>query len=237
MSKSALLYYISWMWRHIGTQHWNCLWKPTDYEDSALSGSKIQNRVITGNSSQHRWNGPLWSTSWKLWADSNNWPCWSWRSIRSDCITLLQSSMTSSNLGMALFELWLRAWLDGTKTCSLQCSLHGRSCPNVMLKWLQGRVWFTLLHISSIVAGWCDYFGRGTMEWIPILRTRHPVLPNTRRPFWSMWQMNTGPNIDLRRSINPKSDWTNILSSPQRLWILANHPLIDMICLVMTKNT
>ena len=54
--KSASQYYLLWMWRHVGTQHWSCLSKSTNYENSPASGSKIQNTGITSHSSQHRMN-------------------------------------------------------------------------------------------------------------------------------------------------------------------------------------
>jgi hypothetical protein len=44
----------------------------------------------------------------------------------------------------------------------------------------------------------------GTMEWTLILRMRYSIQPNTKRPFCSMWKMNTVPNIKLYQSIDSK---------------------------------
>jgi len=38
-------------------------------------------------------------------------------------------------------------------------------------------------HTSSILSGSCDCLESGTRDWILILRTRHPTLHNTKRPF------------------------------------------------------
>jgi len=92
-------------------------------------------------------------------------------------------------------------------------------------------------HTSLILSGNCDPLESGTREWILILRTRHPALHITKRPFWSMWRMNTVPNIDVYRSINSKRYRAAISSPLQRLQGLINHPLIHRICPAMMRNT
>jgi len=47
----------------------------------------------------------------------------------------------------------------------------------------QRRACFLFPHTSSILSGSCDRLESGTREWILILRTRHPTLHNTKRPF------------------------------------------------------
>jgi hypothetical protein len=47
----------------------------------------------------------------------------------------------------------------------------------------------------------CNCLDSGTREWILILRTRHPILPNTKSLLSSIWWMNTVPNIDACQSI------------------------------------
>jgi len=106
-----------------------------------------------------------------------------------------------------------------------------------MLKWLQWWVCFSLLHISSIFSTCCDCVRGGTRECISILRMRHSLLHNPRRPFWSMWRMNTVPNIDVHRSINLKAYRATISSLPQQLQDPVNHSFIHMIRPAMMKNT
>ena len=62
--KFASRYYGLWMWRHLRTRHRSCSSPPTDYGNSHVSGSKIQNPMITGHFSQLKMSGPLWSMSW-----------------------------------------------------------------------------------------------------------------------------------------------------------------------------
>jgi len=133
--------------------------------------------------------------------------------------------MTCSILWMAWCEDWLSRRLQGRTTCYSLWGLHDRSCPNTAPKWLQRWVWFTLLHISSIFSRSCDHLESGTREWIIILRTRHHILPNTKRPFWSTWRMNTVPNIEMCRSIS-RNVYRAAISSPRK-------PLQDSVkCLV-----
>jgi len=106
-----------------------------------------------------------------------------------------------------------------------------------MLKWLQRRACFSFGHISSILFGSCDHLENGTKEWILILRRSNPILPNTKRPFWCMWRMNTVPNIDVCRSTSTKVFWAAISSPLQWLHDSVNHPLIHTICAAMMKNT
>jgi hypothetical protein len=69
------------------------------------------------------------------------------------------------------------------------------------------------------------------------LWTRHPILPNTKRPFRSMWRMNTAPNIEACLSLNSKSYRTAFPSPLQWLQDPVIHPLIHMICPAMMKDT
>jgi len=94
-----------------------------------------------------------------------------------------------------------------------------------------------ILLMSSILSRSCDRLGSGTMEWISILRTRHPILHNTRRSFWSRWRMNTVQLIDVCQSINLKVYQATISSPPQWHQDPVNHPLICMLCPTMLKNT
>jgi len=103
--KAASQYHLLWIWRHIGTRHCSSLSKHTDYENSPISGSKIQYTVIAGHSSQHRRNGRLCCTSWKFWGHSVIGPCGCRTSIQSHCNTSQQSTMTYSIIWMALCEL------------------------------------------------------------------------------------------------------------------------------------
>jgi len=116
--KSSSQYYPLWMWRQVGTRHWGGLTVPTNHEKSHVSGSPIQNTVITGHSPQHRMNGPLWTTSCKHWGHSDFGPCGCQRGIQSHCIMLSQSTMTCFIIWMALCELWLIKAINGRKTCS-----------------------------------------------------------------------------------------------------------------------
>jgi len=134
-------------------------------------------------------------------------------------------------------ELWLRRRLHGRKTCSPLWSQLDRSCWNTTPKELQWQACITFLHISSILFGSWDHLEAGTREWILILRTRHPILPNTKRPCWIMWRMNTAPNIDLCRTRCTKAFRAAISSTLHRLQDPVTHPLIRMICSVMTKDT
>jgi len=105
-----------------------------------------------------------------------------------------------------------------------------------MLKWLQQRVCFSFLHIFSILSGSCDRLASGTREWILILGMRYPILPDTNRPFYSMWTMNTVPNIDVCQTINSPAYQAAISSPPQWLQDPINHPFIHIICPGMIKN-
>ena len=102
---------------------------------------------------------------------------------------------------------------------------------------LQQRVCFAFQHISSILSGSCDRSGSGTREWILILRMRYPILPNTKSRFWSMWRMNTVPDMDIYLSVNPKG-CTEMISSP---WLRLQDP-VNLISIhtrspAMRKNT
>jgi len=93
------------------------------------------------------------------------------------------------------------------------------------------------MHISWILFGSCDHLESWTQEWILILSVRHPILTNTKRPFWSMWSINTAPNIDVCQSRSMNVFCTSISSTVQWLQDTVNHPLIRMICPAMMKNT
>jgi len=71
----GLLYYLSWMWRLIGTCRWSCSSVPTDYVNSLASGLKPQNTAITGHSAQHRMSGLLLSMAWMFCGHSCTGPC------------------------------------------------------------------------------------------------------------------------------------------------------------------
>jgi len=66
---------------------------------------------------------------------------------------------------------------------------------------------------------------------------RYPILPNRKRPFWSILKMNTVPNINVWQSISTKAYWAAISSPPQRLQGPVNQPFICMIFQAMMKNT
>jgi len=106
-----------------------------------------------------------------------------------------------------------------------------------MLKWLQGHGHFSFQQIPATISRCCDHSRSGSREWILILMMRHPILPNTNMPFWSMWRMNTVPNICMCRSINMKAYQAAIISLPQRLQAPVNHPLINLISPALMKNT
>jgi len=106
-----------------------------------------------------------------------------------------------------------------------------------MLKWLQQRARFSFLHIFSILFESYDCLESGTREWILILRMRYPILPNTKRPFWSMRGMNTVPNIDVWETMSKKAYRAAISSPLQRTQYPVNHPSIPMIWPWMMKNT
>jgi len=82
-----------------------------------------------------------------------------------------------------------------------------------------------------------DPLGTGAREWISILGMRHHILPNTMRPFRSMWWMYTEPNIDVWQSVNSNTYWAGILFPPPQLQYAVNHPLIHMICPAMINST
>jgi len=106
-----------------------------------------------------------------------------------------------------------------------------------MLKWLQQLPRVSFLHISSILSASCDRSQSWTREWTFILRMRHPTLPYTKRPFRSMWRVNTGPNINMCRSMNTKAYRAAHSSSSQWRLDPVDHPSIHMICPAMMKYT
>jgi hypothetical protein len=88
-----------------------------------------------------------------------------------------------------------------------------------------------------IISGRCDHWASGTREHISILRTRHLILPNTNRPFWSRWRMIPEPYINVCPSIDSQADRAAIPSALHGLRNPVNHPLLDRICPAMMKNT
>ena len=224
------------MWRDGGTQHWSSSRVATDCRNSHASDSSIHSTHISGHFSQLKMSGPLRSMSWKYWGHFDIGLCGCQRGIKAHCITLSHCTTTYSITWMAWRELWPRRRLHGRNTCSSLWSQLDRSCPNTPLKWLQQRECYWFLHIASIVFESCDRLESGTREWILILKTRHPILPNTNRPLWSMLRSNTVPNIDVCRSISTKAYRAAIRSPPQPFQGSVNHPSIHMICQAMMKN-
>jgi len=191
------------MWSEGGIQHWSCLNKPINYENSPESGICIHYTVNIGHCSRLRTKGPSSSTSWKFSGCFYTPPYGCQNGMQRLCITLSLFSMTWSMMRMALCELQPRRWPNGTKTDTVPWSLCAGRCATNMLKLLQWPVYFSVQHISLILRGSCDRSGSGTRELIYVLRPRPPILPNTNRPFRSMWRMNTAPNIDDCLSSNP----------------------------------
>jgi len=151
--------------------------------------------------------------------------------------TLSQCTITCSITWMALCELSLRRRHNRRKTSSSPWSSLDRSCPDILLKWLRQRVRFSFQQTSSIVSGSCDHIGSEAREWILVLRTRHSIPPDTKWPFWSIWRMNTVPNIDVRQYVILKAYRSPISSPPPRVQDPVNHPWIHKIYPVMMKNT
>jgi hypothetical protein len=145
--------------------------------------------------------------------------------------------MTCSLACIAGCQLLLTKRLNGTKTCSSKTCWCNRSSPKITLKWLQRLEWFSCLHISSIFSGSCDHSESRKREWILILRTQQPVLPNTKPSFGYMCRMNTVPNSDVYLSIHLKVYRAAISSRLQWLLDPISHSLMDMICPAMMKNS
>jgi len=225
------------MWRHVETRHLSCSSTPADYLNSQASGLKLQSTVITGNSAQHRMSGQLSSMSWRYSGHSGTGPCGCWYGLPLLCIMSSLSTMTCLITWMAWCELWPRRRHNARKTYCSPWSLHGRSCPNVIAKWLQRLVCFSFRHTFLILSGSCDGLGSGTREWILLLKKRLHILTNTRRPFWIMWRTNSALNIDVCRSLNLETYQTPISSPPQWVLDLVNLVLIHMICPAIIKNT
>jgi len=106
-------YYLVSMWLHDGNRHWSCCSEPTDYENSPVSGSRIQNTVITGHSSQHRINVQWSSKSWRLWGHSDTAPCGCRSGIWVLCITSSLSTMSCSIIWKAISKLQPRGRING----------------------------------------------------------------------------------------------------------------------------
>ena len=202
-----------------------------------MSGSRIQNTVITRHSSQHKMNVPSWSRSWTFWGHSNPGPggCWKGRCLL--CITSSVSTMTCSTIWMVLCEHQLGKRLNGRKSYTLLWGLRDRRYPYIVLKYLQRPVCFLVQHISLICSGSWRHLASGTCEQILFLRTRLHILPGTKRHCLSMCRNTTGPNKNEFPSLNPKADRGTISSPLQRLPDPANPPLIQMIHPALMKNT
>jgi len=157
------------MLRHLGTRHWSCLSKLTDYQNSLMSGSKMQHSMISGHSSQPRINGRLSCTSSKCWGYSHSDCCACWRGMQLHCIKLAQSAMPCLTVSMVSCEHWLRRTQNGRKTCCSPWSLRNRSCLTIMLKRLQWVVWLSFLNTFSILSGSWDCVACGTRELILFL--------------------------------------------------------------------
>jgi len=211
-------------------------WAITNYVNAHASSLTTQNTAITSHSSQHRMSGLLWSMAWRFYGHSVTVPCGCRNRIPLLCITSSLSTMTCLITWMVWCELAPSRRHNGRNTYSLPWSLHCRSCPNIILKWLQQLVCFSFRHISWILSESCDRIGSGTREWILILKTRLRILSNTRRPLYIRWRTNSASNIDGSRSSNPKAYRTTISCSPHWLLGLFNLHMIHMICLAMMKN-
>jgi len=213
--KSGSQYYPLWMWRHIGPEHWSCSSAPTNRVKSHGSGLKIRNMVTTGCSSRLRMSRLLSSISCRFYGRSSTGPSGCRNGIPLLFITSSPSIMTCLITWMAWCELWPRTRHKGWKTHSLLWSVCSKSFPNTVQKWLQ-RLVCSVFHCTSWIHSWSrDRLRGGTREWISILKTRLLILPNTRRPFWSMWRTKTARNIDVCRSLHSKTHQTTISALPQ----------------------
>jgi len=142
-----------------------------------------------------------------------------------------------SILWMASCELNLSRIPNETKTYTLLWRFHDRSGPKILPKWLQQMVCFSFQRTFLILTIGCDHLGSGTREWILIVRTRLPLLTNTRMCFWRIWRMITVPNINVCLSLNPKVYWATISAPPQWLLYRVNLCMIHINCPAMMKNT
>jgi len=94
--KSALRYFLVWMWRHFGSLHWSYSSAPTTYGNSPVSGFNTHYTLNIGHYSQLRMNGQLSSMSWKCWGHFDTGPFGCRRGIQSHCITSSQCTTTCS---------------------------------------------------------------------------------------------------------------------------------------------
>jgi len=235
--KSGLQHCQLWMWRHAGSRHWSCSSASPDYVNSHTSVSKTQSTAITSHSSQPRISGLLLSISWRCYSHSGTGPCGCRNGIPLLCILSSLSTMSCLITWITWCELWPGRRHNGRKTYSLAWSLHGRSCPNIILKWLQWLVCSTFRHLFLNLSESCDRLGSRTRESMLIQKTRFHILRNTRRPFRSLWRTNTALNIDVWQSLNPKTYHTTISSALWWLLDLFNLLMIYMISPAIMKNT
>jgi len=103
-----------------------------------------------GYSLQHRMSGQLLSMSWRFGGHSGSGPCGCRNGIPLLCVTSLLSTITCLITWMAWCELWPRRRHNWRKTYCLLWSLCGRSCPNIILQWLQWLVCSSFRHIACI---------------------------------------------------------------------------------------
>jgi len=202
--------YQLWMRKHGGFRHWSFFSVPTDYENAPTSGLSIQNTVISGHSWQHTMSGPLLRMSWMINGHSGTGPCGCRNGIPLLRITSSRCLITCSIIWMAWCNLWPWRRHNGKKTYSLPWSLRSRSCPHIIQKLHLRQICLSFRRISLILSGSCDHLRSGTWEWIWLLKRRLLILPNTRRPSWSMWRMNTVLIIDVCRRVNRKAYQTTI---------------------------
>jgi len=142
-------------------------------------------------------NRPLSSTSWKFWGNCHIGPSRCQSVIRSHCITVSLFTITWAIICMVFGELWLRSRPSGMKTCNLRWRMHGRCCPNIMLKSPQQQVCFIFRHITSILSTTCNRSQGGTREWVSIPRMRLHIPLNTSVSNGSGYP-TSGPGFDRR---------------------------------------
>ena len=219
------------------TRHWRCSSVPTDCVNSPRSCLKTQSIATTSCSPQLRMSKLLSSMWWIFNGRSGAGPFGCRNGIPLLCITSSLSTMTFLITWMAWCELWPRKRHNGRKTYSSLWSVRSKGYLNIILKSLQWLVCSSWQHTSSIPSGNCGHFGSGTRAWISILKKRLLILPNTSRPFWSMWRTNTAQNIDDCRSLCPITHWTTISAPSKWLLDLVNLLMIHTTCPAMTTKT
>jgi len=130
------------MWRHVGTRHWSCSSAPIDYMNSHASYLQTQSIGITGHSTQHRMSGQLSSMAWRIYGHSSTGPCGCQNGIPLLCIMSSLSTMTFLITRTVWCDLWPWRRHNGRKTYYFPWRWRGRSCPNIIPKWLKQLVCF-----------------------------------------------------------------------------------------------